>query len=117
MIKLNGFQIWTHLLTTPEHSRAAAPLRNLNLNLPGTAPLTKYKTMNNSPTALFDSYEQDFQQFIETIREKLESDGKDERGGEYDLISDCPVSVQQSYTFSSVRTTQSGVETSRNGTG
>jgi len=31
--------------------------------------------MNSSPTALFDSYEQDFQQFIETIREKLEGEG------------------------------------------
>ncbi|KAJ3883209.1 vesicle transport v-snare protein vti1 [Lentinula edodes] len=31
--------------------------------------------MDTSPTALFDSYEQDFKQFIETIREKLEGDG------------------------------------------
>ncbi|KAK7049616.1 t-SNARE VTI1 [Paramarasmius palmivorus] len=30
--------------------------------------------MDNSPTSLFDSYEQDFKQFIETIREKLEGD-------------------------------------------
>ncbi|GAW07684.1 vesicle transport v-snare protein vti1 [Lentinula edodes] len=30
--------------------------------------------MDTSPTALFDSYEQDFKQFIETIREKLEGD-------------------------------------------
>lgn len=37
--------------------------------------------MNSSPTSLFDSYEQDFQQFIDTIREKLEGDGSDERGG------------------------------------
>lgn len=37
--------------------------------------------MDNSPTALFDSYEQDYHQFIETIREKLEGDGKDEGGG------------------------------------
>ncbi|TFK43644.1 vesicle transport v-SNARE protein N-terminus-domain-containing protein [Crucibulum laeve] len=35
--------------------------------------------MDTSPTALFDSYEQDFQQFILTIGEKLEGDGKDER--------------------------------------
>ncbi|KAF8897428.1 t-SNARE [Infundibulicybe gibba] len=37
--------------------------------------------MDNSPTALFESYEQDFQQFIETIRDKLEGDtAKDEQG-------------------------------------
>ncbi|KAL0582029.1 t-SNARE VTI1 [Marasmius crinis-equi] len=30
--------------------------------------------MDSSPTALFDSYEQDFKQFISTIREKLEGD-------------------------------------------
>ncbi|KAH7920806.1 V-snare-domain-containing protein [Leucogyrophana mollusca] len=36
--------------------------------------------MDNSPTALFDSYEQDFQQIIDSIRSKLEGDGKDERG-------------------------------------
>ncbi|KAF8665541.1 hypothetical protein AX16_000002 [Volvariella volvacea WC 439] len=30
--------------------------------------------MDTSPTALFESYEQDFQQFIETIRQKLEGD-------------------------------------------
>ncbi|KAF8974196.1 vesicle transport v-snare protein vti1 [Flammula alnicola] len=31
--------------------------------------------MDTSPTALFDSYEQDFKQFIETIHEKLEDNG------------------------------------------
>ncbi|KZT24308.1 V-snare-domain-containing protein [Neolentinus lepideus HHB14362 ss-1] len=36
--------------------------------------------MDNSPTALFDSYEQDFQQIIASIREKLDGDGKDQRG-------------------------------------
>ncbi|KAF9452443.1 V-snare-domain-containing protein [Macrolepiota fuliginosa MF-IS2] len=36
--------------------------------------------MDTSPTALFDSYEQDFQQFIESIRDKLEGSGKDEVG-------------------------------------
>ena len=35
----------------------------------------------DSPTALFDSYEQDFQQIIASIRDKLEGDGKDDRGG------------------------------------
>ncbi|KAF8913797.1 vesicle transport v-snare protein vti1 [Gymnopilus junonius] len=34
--------------------------------------------MDTSPTALFDSYEQDFRQFIETIHEKLQAnDGTD----------------------------------------
>jgi hypothetical protein len=28
--------------------------------------------MDTSPTALFDSYEQDFKQFIDTIRDKLD---------------------------------------------
>ena len=44
-------------------------------------PRTPRLAMDNSPTALFDSYEQDFQQIISSIREKLEGDGKDERGG------------------------------------
>jgi len=35
--------------------------------------------MDNSPTALFDSYEQDFQQIIDSLREKLEGDLKEER--------------------------------------
>jgi len=34
--------------------------------------------MENSPTALFDSYEQDFQQILGAIREKLDGDGKGE---------------------------------------
>lgn len=38
--------------------------------------------MDTSPTALFDSYEQDFKQFIETIREKLEGD-ENQDGGEF----------------------------------
>ena len=38
--------------------------------------------MDTSPTALFDSYEQDFRQFIETIREKLEDNANDDKGGE-----------------------------------
>jgi len=36
--------------------------------------------MNNSPTALFDSYEQDFHQIVDSIKTKLDGDGKDERG-------------------------------------
>jgi len=37
--------------------------------------------MDNSPTALFDSYEQDFNHFSETIKDKLESESKDESAG------------------------------------
>lgn len=43
--------------------------------------------MDSSPTALFDSYEQDFQQFIESVRDKLEGSGKDEVGGAYFSLS------------------------------
>jgi len=35
--------------------------------------------MDNSPTALFDSYEQDFRQLVDSIKEKLEGDAKGER--------------------------------------
>jgi vesicle transport through interaction with t-SNAREs protein 1 len=38
--------------------------------------------MDSSPTALFESYEQDFQQFIETIKDKLEGDGQNEQSNE-----------------------------------
>ncbi|KAI9574558.1 vesicle transport v-SNARE protein N-terminus-domain-containing protein [Boletus coccyginus] len=36
--------------------------------------------MDNSPTALFDTYEQDFRQILDSVRSKLGGDGKDERG-------------------------------------
>lgn len=36
--------------------------------------------MDTSPTALFESYEQDFRQFIETIQEKLDDNGGDDKG-------------------------------------
>ncbi|KAI8996218.1 vesicle transport v-snare protein vti1 [Trametes punicea] len=36
--------------------------------------------MDTSPTSLFDSYEQDFKQIIQSIREKLEGDAKDAQG-------------------------------------
>ncbi|KIM68637.1 hypothetical protein SCLCIDRAFT_104812 [Scleroderma citrinum Foug A] len=39
--------------------------------------------MDHSPTALFDSYEQDFRQIIDSVRAKLDGDGRDERGGQY----------------------------------
>ena len=38
--------------------------------------------MDSSPTALFDSYEQDFQQILQSIRDKLDGDAADARGGE-----------------------------------
>ncbi|ETW78425.1 hypothetical protein HETIRDRAFT_446187 [Heterobasidion irregulare TC 32-1] len=36
--------------------------------------------MDSSPTALFDSYEQDFQQILQSIRDKLDGDAADARG-------------------------------------
>ena len=39
--------------------------------------------MDNSPTALFDTYEQDFKQIVQSISQKLEGDVRDERGGEF----------------------------------
>ena len=38
-------------------------------------------TMDNFPTALFDSYEQDFRQIIDSVRSELDIEGKEERGG------------------------------------
>jgi vesicle transport through interaction with t-SNAREs protein 1 len=43
--------------------------------------------MDTSPTALFDSYEQDFKQLILSIEEKLQvGEGRDERGGRYSIL-------------------------------
>lgn len=42
--------------------------------------------MDSSPTALFESYEQDFQQIAASIRDKLEGSGQDERGGKRYLV-------------------------------
>jgi len=36
--------------------------------------------MDTSPTALFESYEQDFRQFVETIQEKLQDNGGGDKG-------------------------------------
>jgi len=41
--------------------------------------------MDNSPTALFNNYEQDFQQIIASIRDKVEGNSKSEGVGEYSL--------------------------------
>lgn len=43
-------------------------------------------TMDNSPTQLFDSYEQDFKQIISSIRDKLEGDQQNEGGGEQFIV-------------------------------
>lgn len=37
--------------------------------------------MDNSPTALFNSYELDFQQLIDGVKKGLDGDAKDERAG------------------------------------
>lgn len=37
--------------------------------------------MDSSPASLFDSYEQEFQQILQSIRQRLEGDGSDQRGG------------------------------------
>ena len=37
--------------------------------------------MDNSPTSLFDSYENEFTQFIDTINDKLEEASKDGDAG------------------------------------
>ncbi len=36
--------------------------------------------MDNSPTALFDSYEADFKQIVHSISDKLDGDAKDVQG-------------------------------------
>jgi vesicle transport through interaction with t-SNAREs protein 1 len=41
--------------------------------VPGGRHSQVFWNMDTSPTALFDSYEQDFVQFIETIRDRLET--------------------------------------------
>ncbi|KAL0070866.1 t-SNARE VTI1 [Marasmius tenuissimus] len=52
--------------------------------------------MDNSPTSLFDSYEQDFKQFIGTIREKLEADhDNDPESGQGELTVAFTVQVSQ----------------------
>lgn len=46
--------------------------------------------MDTSPTALFDSYEQDFRQFFETIRQRLEgNDSEDAKSGEIRCSNHC----------------------------
>jgi vesicle transport through interaction with t-SNAREs protein 1 len=49
--------------------------------------------MDNSPTTLFDNYEQDFEQIIASIRDKMEGSAKGEGVGEF-LSRDERVSVE-----------------------
>jgi len=71
--------------------------------------------MDNSPTALFNNYEQDFQQIIASIRDKVEGNSKSEGVGEYSL-SDEWVQTEGcgGLTYASLllwrRATQDGVE-------
>jgi vesicle transport through interaction with t-SNAREs 1 len=37
--------------------------------------------MDTSPTALFDSYEQDFNQILSSVRSKLDGEAKEQKGG------------------------------------
>jgi vesicle transport through interaction with t-SNAREs protein 1 len=41
--------------------------------------------MDNTPTSLFESYEHDFNQITASIRERLEGEAKDQRGGELEI--------------------------------
>ncbi len=41
--------------------------------------------MDQSPTALFDTYESDFQQITASIRSKLDEDAKNQQGGQWDF--------------------------------
>lgn len=50
-------------------------------HIAAVATLSSHTTMDNSPTALFDTYEQDFRQILDSVRSKLDGDGKDDRGG------------------------------------
>ena len=42
--------------------------------------------MDTSPTTLFSSYEQDFQQIIASIRDKVEGNSKSEGVGEFPAL-------------------------------
>lgn len=44
-------------------------------------------TMDNEPTTLFESYESDFSALINGVKEKLEGEAKDQRGGAFLWLS------------------------------
>ncbi len=56
---------------------------SLILILPATPASFKKLGMDQTPTALFDSFEQDFRHIIRSISEKLESSGKNLFGGSF----------------------------------
>ena len=43
--------------------------------------------MDNEPTTLFESYESDFSALINGVKEKLEGEAKDQRGGAFLWLS------------------------------
>ena len=71
--------------------------------------------MDNSPTALFDSYEQDFKQIIGSIRDKLDGgEGRNERGGK--AVISCGFACVNFDLFH-YRTTKGDAEESGDGIG
>lgn len=71
----------------------------------------RWSTMDNSPTALFDSYEQDFQQIVQSIRDKLDGDAKDQQAGKLSVLQH-----KVGGTKSPSRAAQSRAEKSGDGT-
>lgn len=62
---------------------------------------TDSQAMDNSPTSLFDSYEQDYEQIIKSIREKLDADGDQRIGiGLYNSSSFSTMSLTSPNTHS-----------------
>lgn len=59
-------------------------------------------TMDNFPTALFDSYEQDFRQIIDSIRSELDKDGE-ERGGTCSVLRGVEWLAHESFSQKSVK--------------
>lgn len=69
--------------------------------------------MDNEPTTLFESYESDFLALINGVREKLEGEAKEQRGGlQFFLVT--PIAI--SHMERSLRAAQSHVEEGGNGT-
>jgi len=67
--------------------------------------------MDNEPTALFESYENDFQTLIKTVKEKVDGEAKEQRGGVYQLCRFCFMLIVRP------RATQSNAEEGRYGAG
>lgn len=51
--------------------------------------------MDQSPTALFDSYEQDLQQILGSVREKLDGEAKEGRGGTFLRVANARVKMYE----------------------